>query len=239
VRAGLESSGPSLTPERLGRCPAQPVDPGHIHSASSSVTQAHGGRLVRFAIFLDRPPWGARVRMLVTVFREALERIAVTATPRVWTSEACRAGSHGAEPRSPYKANRHASRVGPGRPEWVRPNQGCDATVDPFRRSQLKRRGLTVEIRAAPALLGSDAIRYAAGAEAARAADATRWREMSVSSEVNAPGPVPALPFSALGFCSLRVGVPRARVGAPKDAASGPPIRLPERPRIAEPSKRE
>ena len=35
-------------------------------------------------------------------------------------------------------------------------------------------------------LLGSDAVRYAAEAEAARAADAHRWREISISTDVNA-----------------------------------------------------
>ena len=37
-------------------------------------------------------------------------------------------------------------------------------------------------------LLGSDAIRYAREAEAARAADADRWREVSVSTDTNAAG---------------------------------------------------
>jgi NAD(P)-dependent dehydrogenase (short-subunit alcohol dehydrogenase family) len=44
-------------------------------------------------------------------------------------------------------------------------------------------------------LIGSDAIRYAGEAEAARAADADRWREISVSTDVNAPQPLPALGF--------------------------------------------
>ncbi len=37
-------------------------------------------------------------------------------------------------------------------------------------------------------LLGSDAIKYAGEAEAARAADADRWREVSVSTDANAAG---------------------------------------------------
>ena len=37
-------------------------------------------------------------------------------------------------------------------------------------------------------LLGSDAIKYAGEAEAARAADADSWRAVSVSTDVNAPG---------------------------------------------------
>jgi NAD(P)-dependent dehydrogenase (short-subunit alcohol dehydrogenase family) len=44
-------------------------------------------------------------------------------------------------------------------------------------------------------LIGSDAVRYAGEAEAARAADAERWREISVSTDVNAPQPLPALGF--------------------------------------------
>jgi NAD(P)-dependent dehydrogenase (short-subunit alcohol dehydrogenase family) len=44
-------------------------------------------------------------------------------------------------------------------------------------------------------LLGSDAVRYAGEAEAARAADAERWREMSVSTDVNATGAMPDLRF--------------------------------------------
>jgi NAD(P)-dependent dehydrogenase (short-subunit alcohol dehydrogenase family) len=44
-------------------------------------------------------------------------------------------------------------------------------------------------------LIGSDAVRYAADAEAVRAADANRWRELSVSTDVDAPGTLPALQF--------------------------------------------
>ena len=46
-------------------------------------------------------------------------------------------------------------------------------------------------------LLGSDAVTYAGEAEVARAADADRWREISVSTDVNAPGSLPALRFGA------------------------------------------
>jgi NAD(P)-dependent dehydrogenase (short-subunit alcohol dehydrogenase family) len=44
-------------------------------------------------------------------------------------------------------------------------------------------------------LLGSNAVRYAGEAEAARAADAEHWREIGVSTDVNAPGSLPALRF--------------------------------------------
>ncbi len=44
-------------------------------------------------------------------------------------------------------------------------------------------------------LLGSDAVKYAGEAEAARAADAERWRELSVSTDFDAPASLPALRF--------------------------------------------
>jgi NAD(P)-dependent dehydrogenase (short-subunit alcohol dehydrogenase family) len=44
-------------------------------------------------------------------------------------------------------------------------------------------------------LLGSDAIKYAAQAEATRAADTERWREISVSADFDAPKSLPALQF--------------------------------------------
>jgi NAD(P)-dependent dehydrogenase (short-subunit alcohol dehydrogenase family) len=44
-------------------------------------------------------------------------------------------------------------------------------------------------------LLGSDAVRYAGEAEAARAADAEKWRAVSISTDVNASNAMPALQF--------------------------------------------
>jgi len=44
-------------------------------------------------------------------------------------------------------------------------------------------------------LLGSDAIRYASEAEARRAADAERWREISLSTDFNAAAALPDLQF--------------------------------------------
>jgi NAD(P)-dependent dehydrogenase (short-subunit alcohol dehydrogenase family) len=44
-------------------------------------------------------------------------------------------------------------------------------------------------------LVGSDAVKYANEAEAARAADAERWRDTSVSTNFNALGSLPALRF--------------------------------------------
>jgi hypothetical protein len=44
-------------------------------------------------------------------------------------------------------------------------------------------------------LLGSDAVHFAGQAEATRAVDAQQWREVSVSTDVNASGPLPAMRF--------------------------------------------
>lgn len=44
-------------------------------------------------------------------------------------------------------------------------------------------------------LLGSDAVQFAGQAEAARAAEADRWREVSVSTDVNVPGSMPPVRF--------------------------------------------
>ena len=44
-------------------------------------------------------------------------------------------------------------------------------------------------------LLGSDAVQFAGQAEATRAADAELWREISVSTDVNEPGLLPAFQF--------------------------------------------
>lgn len=44
-------------------------------------------------------------------------------------------------------------------------------------------------------LLGSDAVQFAGQASAARAAEADRWREVSVSTDVNVPGSMPPVRF--------------------------------------------
>src|SRR5579872_4763903 len=44
-------------------------------------------------------------------------------------------------------------------------------------------------------LIGSDAVKYAAQSEVARAAEADRWREISVSTDVGASNALPALQF--------------------------------------------
>jgi hypothetical protein len=44
-------------------------------------------------------------------------------------------------------------------------------------------------------LIGSDAVEYAGQAEATRAADADRWREFSISTDVDAKVALPAIRF--------------------------------------------
>jgi NAD(P)-dependent dehydrogenase (short-subunit alcohol dehydrogenase family) len=66
---------------------------------------------------------------------------------------------------------------------------------DPAKVAQVILRLADSERLPAHLLLGSDAVRYAGEAEAARAADAERWREFSVSTDVNSPGALPSLRF--------------------------------------------
>jgi hypothetical protein len=68
-------------------------------------------------------------------------------------------------------------------------------TSDPAKVAQVVLRIAASDQLPAHLLLGSDAIQYAAQAEAARAADAERLRELSVSTDFNAPGALPALRF--------------------------------------------
>ena len=44
-------------------------------------------------------------------------------------------------------------------------------------------------------LIGSDAVRFAAEAEATRAAEATQWRELSLSTDVDATTALPRVRF--------------------------------------------
>jgi hypothetical protein len=68
-------------------------------------------------------------------------------------------------------------------------------TSDPVKVAQLVLRLVSSDRLPAHLLLGSDAVKYAGEAEATRAADAERWREVSVSTDVNAPGTLPELKF--------------------------------------------
>ena len=67
-------------------------------------------------------------------------------------------------------------------------------TSDPARVAQVVLRLAASDRLPAHLLLGSDAVQYAGEAEAARAAEAARWRDLSVSTDVNAPGGFPAVP---------------------------------------------
>jgi NAD(P)-dependent dehydrogenase (short-subunit alcohol dehydrogenase family) len=68
-------------------------------------------------------------------------------------------------------------------------------TGDPVKVAQLILRLAGSDTLPAHLLLGSDAVQYAGQAEATRAADAERWREVSVSTDVIAAGPLPDLRF--------------------------------------------
>src|SRR6201988_3446084 len=66
---------------------------------------------------------------------------------------------------------------------------------DPAKVAQLILRLASADPLPAHLLLGSDAVEFAAQAEATREADAERWRAFSVSTDVNASGPLPAVRF--------------------------------------------
>jgi NAD(P)-dependent dehydrogenase (short-subunit alcohol dehydrogenase family) len=66
---------------------------------------------------------------------------------------------------------------------------------DPAKVAQVVLRLAASDRLPAHLLLGSDAVQYAGQAEAARAADAERWREVSVSTDANTSGSLPALQF--------------------------------------------
>ena len=72
---------------------------------------------------------------------------------------------------------------------WGRENS------DPAKVAQVILRLAASDRLPAHLLLGSDAIQYAGQAEATRAADAERWKEVSVSTDVDAPESLPALRF--------------------------------------------
>jgi NAD(P)-dependent dehydrogenase (short-subunit alcohol dehydrogenase family) len=70
---------------------------------------------------------------------------------------------------------------------------------DPAKVAQVVLRLATSDLLPAHLLLGSDAVKYAGEAEAARAADAERWREVSVSTDFDSTTNLPNLRFSARG----------------------------------------
>jgi NAD(P)-dependent dehydrogenase (short-subunit alcohol dehydrogenase family) len=66
---------------------------------------------------------------------------------------------------------------------------------DPAKVAQLILRLADSEHLPAHLLLGSDAVQYADQAETTRSQEAERWREVSVSTDVDAKGPLPDLRF--------------------------------------------
>jgi len=68
-------------------------------------------------------------------------------------------------------------------------------TSDPVKVAQLILRLATSDTLPAHLLLGSDAVQYASQAEATRAADAKRWRGVSVSTDFGVTGSLPDLRF--------------------------------------------
>jgi hypothetical protein len=66
---------------------------------------------------------------------------------------------------------------------------------DPAKVAQLILRLADSEHLPAHLLLGSDAVQYAGQAEVTRAQEAERWREVSVSTDVDAKGPLPDIRF--------------------------------------------
>ena len=68
-------------------------------------------------------------------------------------------------------------------------------TSDPVKVAQLILRLAASEHLPAHLLLGSDAVQFAGQAEATRAADAERWRDVSISTDVDAAEALPSLRF--------------------------------------------
>src|SRR6267154_1285247 len=68
-------------------------------------------------------------------------------------------------------------------------------TSDPVKVAQVILRLAASDCLPAHLLIGSDAVQHAGQAEAARAADAERWREVSVSTDADAPRSMSALQF--------------------------------------------
>jgi NAD(P)-dependent dehydrogenase (short-subunit alcohol dehydrogenase family) len=66
---------------------------------------------------------------------------------------------------------------------------------DPVKVAQLILRLVDLDQLPAHLLIGSDAVEFAGQAEATRAAEAKRWREISVSTDFNSAGSLPAVKF--------------------------------------------
>lgn len=68
-------------------------------------------------------------------------------------------------------------------------------TSDPKKVAQVILRLAASESLPAHLLIGSDAVRFASEAERTRATEAERWRDVSVSTDVNAAAPLPSIQF--------------------------------------------
>ena len=68
-------------------------------------------------------------------------------------------------------------------------------TSDPAKVAQVVLRLAVSDRLPSHLLLGSDAVLHAADADATRAADAARWRDVSISTDADEPGTLPALRF--------------------------------------------
>jgi NAD(P)-dependent dehydrogenase (short-subunit alcohol dehydrogenase family) len=78
--------------------------------------------------------------------------------------------------------------------EMLKPYWGHE-TGDPAKIAQVILRLAESDNLPAHLLLGSDAVQFTTQAEAKRAADAERWREVSISTDVDAKAAVPSLKF--------------------------------------------
>ena len=68
-------------------------------------------------------------------------------------------------------------------------------TSDPAKVAQVVLQQPVSDSLPAHLLLGSDAVQFAGEADATRAKDAERWREISISTDVNSTQSLPALRF--------------------------------------------
>jgi hypothetical protein len=66
---------------------------------------------------------------------------------------------------------------------------------DPIKVAQVVLRLVDSDRLPAHLLIGSDAVRFAAEAEATRAAEAVQWRELSLSTDVDATTALPGVRF--------------------------------------------
>jgi hypothetical protein len=98
-------------------------------------------------------------------------------------------------------------------------------TGDPVKVAQLVLRLAASDSLPAHLLLGSDAAQFATQAEATRAADAVRRREIGVSTDVDAPGSLPVMQVLTVSVIFLRT---TGRLRRARFSAASPDLREPE-----------